>query len=85
MKVRATAQGYYGRLRNEGDEFELAGKKDFSERWMEKAQPKAQQQAGGKAQQAHQQAGGDQSEQKAQVGEGDPKAQQQAGGDADTI
>jgi len=82
MKVRATGRGYYGSLRNEGDEFTLTSPKHFSKRWMEKAQ---QQAGGGKAQQTHQQAGGDQSEQKAQVGEGDPKAQQQAGGDADTI
>lgn len=36
MRVRATQRGYYGRMRREeGDEFVLADKADFSKNWME--------------------------------------------------
>lgn len=38
MQVRAIARGYYNhRLREEGVEFSIKKKEDFSEKWMEKA------------------------------------------------
>lgn len=35
LRVRATKKGYYLRLRREDDVFIIAGKEDFSDRWME--------------------------------------------------
>lgn len=37
MKVIATNTGFYLRLRQEGDEFELENKNLFSSKWMKKA------------------------------------------------
>lgn len=35
FKVKATARGYYGDLREDGVEFEIAKLEDYSTRWME--------------------------------------------------
>ena len=34
MKVKATKKGFYGKLRKEGDEFEISNKKELGS-WME--------------------------------------------------
>ena len=34
MKVRATKQGFYGKMREAGEEFEIANKADLG-KWME--------------------------------------------------
>ena len=50
MKVKAIANGFFGKYRRSGDEFEIENIKQFSEKWMKKletpkAKPKAQAQA----------------------------------------
>ena len=35
MKVVATRRGYYGDLREPGEQFTISGKEALSERWME--------------------------------------------------
>lgn len=36
IQVKATQTGYYGSLRETGDQFPIAKAEDFSEEWMEK-------------------------------------------------
>ncbi|WP_250533978.1 hypothetical protein [Caballeronia sp. AZ10_KS36] len=36
IKVIAIAKGYYGQFREVGDEFEIADKQAFSDKWMER-------------------------------------------------
>lgn len=35
MKVKATQRGFYGAMREPGEEFEISDKADFSSAWME--------------------------------------------------
>lgn len=39
IKVKATQKGFYGTLREPGDEFEIRARGDFSKHWMEAENP----------------------------------------------